>query len=361
MPLHKIYQSRIDDGQLKPDAIQGRAVKVLGRLYDEIVAPKPKRRWFAKKAAPVRGVYMYGGVGRGKSMLMDLFYDALPDGITKSRVHFHAFMIEVHDYIHSRREHDGISEGVDMALPLFAARIAEHAKVLCFDEFHVTDVADAMILGRLFTALFERGVIVVATSNWEPDSLYKGGLQRDRFLPFIELLKARLEVVHLNSPTDYRTQFLMQEGSYFWPLGTETTRQLNAVFNLLTDNALPRPDEIKVKGRVIPVDVAAKGVGRFSFAQLCEQPHGAEDYLAIAARFHTVFLGGVPKLGYDRRNEAKRLMILVDALYEASVRLVVGAEALPDKLYQGHDHAFEFDRTISRLSEMQSADYISRG
>ncbi len=359
--LKQIYQARLDGGLLKADPVQKVAVQDLARLHSDIVAAKAvkKRKWFARKPVVPKGVYMYGGVGRGKSMLMDLFFDALPEGVTKKRVHFHAFMIAVHDYVHSRREGGGVSEGLDTALPLFAARMAEQAQVLCFDEFHVTDVADAMILGRLFRCLFEQGVIIVSTSNWEPDRLYEGGLQRDRFLPFIALLKERLDIVHLDSPVDYRTQFLMREGSYFWPLGAETTRHVNGVFNLLSDNALPESEDIEVKGRVIHVDAVAKGVARFSFAQLCEQPHGAEDYLEITRRYHTVFLEGVPKLGYDRRNEAKRLMILIDALYEAGTRLVVSADALPDKLYQGHDHAFEFDRTISRLMEMQSADYIA--
>ena len=353
----EIYQQRLDDGTLRPDPVQESAVKALERLYADVLKPATKRGWFFKKIDAPKGLYMHGGVGRGKSMLMDLFYEALPADVPKGRVHFHAFMISVHDFMHEKRKE---GRDADKALPVFAKDVAEKARVLCFDEFHVTDIADAMILARLFRHLFEAGVVVVATSNWEPDRLYEGGLQRDRFLPFIDLLKERMEVLHLDSPTDYRTQFLTQEGSYFWPLGGETTRRVNTVFNALTDNALPRPDEIEVKGRVIEVEAAAKRAGRFSFAQLCERPHGAEDYLAITKRFDTVFLEGVPKLGYDRRNEAKRLMILIDALYEAGTRLVVSADAPPEKLYTGHDHAFEFDRTISRLNEMQSADYLEK-
>ncbi len=353
-----LYQKRLHDGALKPDPIQEKAALSLERLYQNVLSGKPKKRWFSKNDKPIKGVYFYGGVGRGKSMLMDLFYECLPEEMPKTRVHFHAFMIDVHDYIHTRRENDGIREGVDATLPLLAARIADKSHVLCFDEFHVTDVADAMILGRLFRELFDRGVVVVSTSNWEPDRLYEGGLQRDRFLPFIALLKEHQEVFYLDSPHDYRTQFLTQEGTYFTPLGAETTRHANTVFNALSDNACPQEEELEVKGRTIPVLAAAKGVARFSFAELCERPHGAEDYLEITRNYHTVFLENIPKLGYDRRNEAKRLMTLIDTLYEAHTKLVVTADAPPDQLYRGHDHEFEFERTISRLLEMQSAAYL---
>ncbi len=365
----ELYQQRIKDGTLSPDPVQKAAVGSLQRLYDELMKAhdaQPKNL-FEKvtgmarrsKDAP-KGVYMHGGVGRGKSMVMDMFYDCLPDDIRKTRIHFHAFMIDVHDYMHARRKDESVNEDMNSALPALAERIAERSRILCFDEFHVTDVADAMILGRLFTALFDRDVVVVATTNWEPDRLYEGGLQRERFLPFIQLLKDKLEIVHLDSPTDYRAQCLREEGTYFYPLGSETRRQANGVFNTLTDNMLPEEDEIEVKGRTIKVEVTAKNVARFSFAQLCEQPHGAEDYLEIAKKYPTIFLEGVPKLGYDRRNEAKRLMILIDALYESGTKLVVTADAPPDKLYQGHDHGFEFQRTVSRLLEMQSAGYLEK-
>lgn len=354
----QIYQQRLNNAHLKPDPDQEQAVEVLDQLFHDVLAYKPKKGWFSKGDDPPRGLYMHGGVGRGKSMLMDLFYECLPDEITKRRVHFHAFMISVHDYIHSRRQDDSIREGIDAALPLMAERIAEKSRVLCFDEFHVTDVADAMILGRLFRGLYDRGVVVISTSNWEPDRLYEGGLQRERFLPFIKLLKDKQQVLHLDSPTDYRTQFLAKEGTYFCPLGPETKRKANAVFKTLTDDASPQEEVLEVKGHKIAVKAAAKGVARFTFAQLCEQPYGAEDYLEITRNYHTVFLENIPKLGYDRRNEAKRLMNLIDVLYEAKTRLVITADALADKLYRGHDHAYEFERTVSRLQEMQSDEYL---
>lgn len=357
----EFYRQRLKDNILRPDPAQEKAAQVLQRLYVDILKkPEAQNFWKKKKKDFIKGVYMHGGVGRGKSMLMDLFFDSLPPEIKKRRVHFHAFMIDVHDYFHSRREADDFSEGIDGALPSLASRLAEMSRVLCFDEFHVTDVADAMILGRLFTALLDRGVIIVATSNWEPDRLYEGGLQRDRFLPFIDLLKSRLEIVHLDGPVDYRLQTLQSEGTYFWPLGEASRQKSDMLFARLTDNAIPQEDSLTVKGRVIPVAQAVKGVARFTFAQLCEQPHGAEDYLAVAQKFHTLFLEQVPTLAYDRRNEAKRLMILIDALYESRTKLIVTADAPADRLYRGHDHEFEFQRTVSRLMEMQSEAYLRK-
>lgn len=358
--LVQIHSQRLKTGALKPDAAQARALDSLQRLYESLMQKQTGMKFLRRKQDRLKGIYLWGCVGRGKSMLMDLFYATLPEDIKKRRVHFHAFMIEVHDYIHSRREEDDFDDGIDGVLPALASRIAEKTKVLCFDEFHVTDVADAMILGRLFTALFEKGLVVVATSNWPPSDLYKGGLQRDRFLPFIDLLKERLEVIHLDSPTDYRTQFLQSEGTYFWPLGSATAERANEVFVKLTDGALVTEEILTVKGRQIPAR-AAKGVARFTFAQLCENPHGAEDYIAIAKKYRTVFLENIPKIAYDRRNEAKRLMILIDALYENHTRLVVTADAPPDKLYRGDDHGFEFQRTVSRLQEMQSEAYLRKG
>ena len=390
----EIYEQRLKDGVIKPDVGQKRAIQSLQRLFDEIspsplrgegrgegyvTSERPKKRKFLKRFAKyitltsyfpltltlsprgegMRGVYMYGGVGRGKSMLMDLFFGCLPDEIKKRRVHFHAFMIEVHNYIHARRAEDDFDDGIDGVLPALASRLAEQARVLCFDEFHVTDVADAMILGRLFTALFEKGVTVVATSNWPPDRLYEGGLQRDRFLPFIELLKTQMEVVQLDGPIDYRAQLLHVEGAYFWPLGEMAKQKADALFAKLTDGAPPHEDHLIVKGRDIAV-IAAHGVARCTFHQLCENPYGAEDYLKIAQTYKAVFLENIPTINYDRRNEAKRLMILIDSLYEGGTRLIVTADAPPDRLYRGSDHGFEFQRTVSRLLEMQSDKYLRK-
>lgn len=358
----RLYQDKIKSGFLQPDAEQETAVLALEDLYQRLMHQHGKKfsvlQWVknlgrADEDVP-KGIYMYGGVGRGKSMLMDMFFDALPGDIKKRRVHFHAFMVDVHDYFHSRRSADDFSEGVDNLLPSLASLLAARSKVLCFDEFHVTDVTDAMILGRLFTALFDRGVIIVATSNWEPDRLYEGGLQRERFLPFIELLKNRTNVVHLDSETDYRRRFLAEEGCYFYPLNAQASTKANEIFTKLTQGKTPYRQILKVKGRNIVVNRSADGVARFTFAQLCETPHGAEDYMTIAEAFHTVFLESVPKLTYDRRNEAKRLMTLIDALYEAGTKLIVTAAAPAEELYSGHDHEFEFERTISRLHEMQN-------
>ncbi len=360
----KQYDFLIKSGEIKPDPEQARAVADLTRLFDDLmeVESAPKQSFFARltggnKPDTPRGVYMHGGVGRGKSMLMDLFFDTLPENIKKRRVHFHEFMIEVHDYIHSRSADDSTKGMVDQALPSLAELIARKAQVLCFDEFHVVDITDAMILGRLFKILFEHDVVVVATSNWAPDGLYKNGLQRDRFLPFIELLKTKVEVVHLDSPYDYRAQTTQVEGAYFTPLNSATRKTMDRVFHSLTDDAITDEESFEVKGREIFVREVVGGYARFTFAQLCECPHGAEDYLEIARRYHTVFLEGIPKLSYDRRNEVKRLMNLIDALYEARTRVIISAATTPEKLYAGHDHAYEFERTVSRLLEMQSEEY----
>ncbi len=360
--LIESYQSGLSAGTLRFDPVQERALLSLQRLYDDLRVSsfwdggkkRKKILFFNNLKQSIRGIYLHGGVGRGKSMLMDLFYAALPETLPKWRVHFHDFMIGVHDYLHTRRESQETGEGVDATLPLFAARIAEKARVLCFDEFHVTDVADAMILGRLFRCLFEQGVVVVATSNWPPDTLYEGGLQRDRFLPFIALLKEKMETVFLDSPTDYRKVAQGRGGVYLSPLCPETDEKLERVFEAFAGHKIQyETDRIEIKGREIQIERAMDGMARFSFAALCEKPHGAEDYGAIAQKYHTIFLENIPRLGYDRRNEAKRLMILIDTLYEHKTRLVISAECPPDKLYRGHDHAFEFDRTISRLCEMQ--------
>ncbi|MCB1556190.1 MAG: AFG1 family ATPase [Alphaproteobacteria bacterium] len=364
------YRQQCESGVLTPDPDQARAVAALERVYTALAAHPvfplqsfmqrlaggfivPRGRGNREKPPEIKGLYLYGGVGRGKSMVMDLFFDSLPETVPARRVHFHEFLIELHEGLHKRR-----GEGVDAILPDFAKDIAARVRVLCFDEFHVTDVADAMILGRLFTALFAQGVVVVATSNWPPDRLYEGGLQRELFLPFIALLKEKTEVICMDGPRDYRLQTLQEDGVYFWPLGRPARQKADKTFADLTENTKPYKETLSVRGRNLTVRRSAKGVARFSFAELCERPMGAEDYLHIAQSYHTVFLEGIPKLGYDRRNETKRLMTLIDVLYEKGTKLVVTAAAPPGKLYVGPDYAFEFQRTVSRLTEMQSVDYM---
>lgn len=342
------YESGVSGGDLKKDPQQEKAAQALERLHQDLIE---KKGFFAKRK-PVRGVYIYGGVGRGKSMLMDMFFDNLPSAIVKRRVHFHEFMIETHDWLHERRA----GKAVDNLLPDYAKHVSNNVRVLCFDEFHVTDVADAMILSRLFAALFDYGVVVVATSNWPPDRLYEGGLQRERFLPFIALIKDKMQIVFLDSDTDYRGEVVQDLETYLHPLNAETKAKADKFFQQLSGGKFQRIETVYVKGRDIPVQ-AAGDVARFTFAQLCEQPHGAEDYLTIAQKFHTVFLENIPRLGYDRNNETKRLMTLVDVMYDARRRMVFTAEAAPEKLYTGDRYDFEFDRTISRLREMQSSRY----
>lgn len=356
MPLER-YDAKIAAGELEGDPQQRAALESLDRLHAALTAPQPGgllARLRKREAPP--GVYLYGGVGRGKSMLMDLFHNSLPPTVASRRVHFHAFMLGVHDFLHEARQRGD----AEKALLNYAKKLGQELQVLCFDEFHVTDIADAMILGRLFTALFDHGLTVVATSNWPPDRLYEGGLQRDRFLPFIALIKQRMQVVPMTGGVDYRLKALSDTGVYFWPLGEKVAAKAEDAFTHLTDGAAPYSETLTVKGRKIDVASVAKGVARFTFAQLCEKPMGAADYLAIAANYHTVFLEGVPKLAYDRRNEAKRLMTLIDALYDTGTKLVVTADAPADKLYRGSDHEFEFQRTVSRLIEMQSLEYLGR-
>lgn len=347
--LITLYHAQTENGDLSFDKEQEKAVHALERLRGDLA--KPKKTLFGK-LKPVQGVYIHGGVGRGKSMLMELFFGAIPPGLKKRRVHFHEFMIETHDWLHKRR-----AEAVDDLLPQYARHVAKTVNVLCFDEFHVTDVADAMILSRLFTDLFDMGLAVVSTSNWPPDKLYEGGLQRERFLPFIDLIKSRMQVVHVDSETDYREVAVRDLETYLYPLNAETHRHADDFFKVLSDNLPEEKITLNVKGREFHARAAGRAA-RFTFSELCEQPHGAEDYLAIADKFDAVIIENVPRMGYDRRNEAKRFMTLIDVLYDNRRRVIITAEAAAEKIYHGTDHAFEFDRTISRLQEMQSTSYL---
>ena len=379
------YQAMIAAGDLKPDPEQERVMRRLERLHDALV-DYPEiagrtlsiRNWRLSnllgrpgRTAP-EGVYLYGGVGRGKSMVMDLFFEHAPVA-NKRRVHFHAFMRDVHAQLKAWREMSdqdrikaGGHAGEDDPIPPVARQIAQQATLLCFDEFQVTDVADAMILGRLYQALLDRGVVIVSTSNRIPDMLYEGGLNRQLFLPFIELIKQRMDVVALDGPTDYRLDRVAGMASYLTPVTVETTCGLQEIFWRLTglspdDRSTVPTGQLTVQGRTIFVPKAVDGVAVFSFKRLCANPLGAADYLAIAERFHTVFVVAIPRMGPERRNEAKRFVTLIDALYEARTRLFCSAEAPPDALYPAGDGAFEFERTASRLIEMQSDDYLQHG
>ena len=365
MSLRAAYRTRIDAGEIEADPGQAAGLEALARLEAELnAAGEPSFLSLFKKPKAPRGVYLWGPVGRGKSMLMDLFFATAPVE-RKLRIHFHAFMAEVHGLIHAWRNADscvrkarfGRTKGDDPIAPV-AELIASRARLLCFDELQVSDIADAMILGRLFEALFAEGVTVVATSNRPPDDLYKDGLNRQLFLPFIELLKARLEVVEVAGTHDWRLDRLKAGQVYFSPVTPQTRATFDAVWKRLLDGAEETGAEVEVLGRKLDFPHAAGGMLRADFKVLCGKALGPADYLAIAGRFHTVFLECVPILSPARRNEAKRFVTLIDALYEARARLVVLAEAEPDDLYPAGDGAFEFARTASRLHEMRSLAYL---
>lgn len=361
------YREMRREGALKADGMQELAAEKFQSLYNGLKGYQPTsgvKGWKARLglsrrlADPPMGLYIYGGVGRGKSMLMDLFFD-MAEVEHKRRVHFHEFMIEVQEEMHRWRKIEK-SKRDDDPIVQIADKLAGDAWLLCFDEFHVVDIADAMILGRLFEALFARGVVVVATSNFAPDVLYKDGLNRELFLPFIGLIKTKLDILHLDSPTDYRHERLMAMEVYVSPLGKDSTAALETDFAELTEGAIAEPEIIEVKGRTLNVSRAARGVAWFTFAELCEKPLGAGDYIAVAERYHTIILNGVPKLDEARRNEAKRLMLLIDELYEHKVNLIMAADTPPHQLYTEGRHAFEFERAVSRLMEMQSTEYLNQ-
>jgi cell division protein ZapE len=358
------YRALVGAGELRPDPDQQQAVAVLDRLATEFRPAAKKTPWsrlFGKPAPAPRGVYLWGGVGRGKSMLMDLAFEAIP-ARPKRRVHFHEFMLEVHERLRIERAKE---EGDP--IPPVARAIAAEARLLAFDEMVINNAADAMILSRLFGQLLEAGVTVVTTSNRPPGDLYLGGLNRELFLPFIGLVERELDVVPLNGPTDYRLERLGGFPTWYVPNGAESTRALSAAFFRLTDyppedRANVPAEDIPVQGgRTLHVPKSLKGVAVFSFKRLCGEPRGAADYLAIARRYHSVIVVGIPVMGPDRRNEAARFVTLVDALYEHKVKLLAAADAAPDGLYPSGDGAFEFQRTVSRLVEMQSEDYLAAG
>ena len=361
-PVARAYFRLLKAGELKPDPAQARAVAALDRLAARIDPPGGfLARLFPPEPDGPEGVYLWGGVGRGKSMLMDLAFAHIQVE-PKRRVHFNEFMLETHARLRKARERE---EG-DPIEPV-AEAIAAEARLLAFDEMQVTNPADAMILSRLFTKLLEEGVKVVTTSNRPPRDLYLDGLNRDLFVPFIELIEREMLVVAVDGPTDYRLDRL--EGVEVWhvPNGAQATADLSRAFFQLTD--YPVEDRAKVPseeldvggGRTLHVPKSLKGVAVFSFKRLCGEPRGAADYLAIARRYHTVIMVGIPVMGPDMRNEAARFVILIDALYEHRVKLLAAADAEPEGLYPSGDGTFEFRRTVSRLEEMQSAEYLAEG
>ena len=360
-PVAGAYQQLVRAGELKPDPAQARAVAALERLAASIQEVGIFARLFGPKGEGPAGVYLWGGVGRGKSMLMDLAFEQI-DIRPKRRVHFHEFMLETHERLRKARE----SEEGDPIEPV-AEAIADEARLLCFDEMQVTNPADAMILSRLFAKLLDQGVKVVTTSNRPPRDLYKRGLNRELFMPFIELIEQRMLVVEVNGPTDYRLDRLTGVEVWHVPNGPEATADLSRAFFQLTD--YPVEDRAKVPsedidvggGRTLHVPKSLKGVAVFSFKKLLGEARGASDYLAIARRYHTVILVGIPVLGPEMRNEAARFVTLIDALYEHKVKLLAGADAEPEGLYPSGDGSFEFQRTVSRLEEMRSAEYLAEG
>ncbi len=369
MSIRGLYDSKVRNGLISRDPAQKLVITRLDDLCEEISGYSPVRKtsalgWlFGSKrgGATPRGLYIWGGVGRGKSMLMDMFYGQA-EVTKKRRVHFHSFMAEVHEQIFRHRQalKRGEVKGEDPIEPV-ASTIARQAMLLCFDEFSVTDIADAMILGRLFKVLFAQGVVVVATSNVEPGELYIGGLNRQLFLPSIELLQDHMETLHLDSDADHRMEKLAGKTTFHVPADAAARAALTATFVALTGHENGRPAKIELLGRAIAVPQARAGVARFPFADLCDKPLGAQDYLAIARTYRSVIVDDIPVIKASQRNEAKRFIIMIDAFYEAHTKFFASAMAAPDKLFVAEDgrEVFEFARTISRLNEMQSAEYMA--
>ena len=351
----EIYETRVAEGKLRSDPAQRAVLQQLEHLRRWIEEHAAKKRgllggFFSKPLQPPKGLYLWGGVGRGKSMLMDLFYGAT-DIEAKRRVHFHAFMQDIHRGMHAARK-----KGVEDPLAPVADDIIHEVRLLCFDEMQISDITDALIVGRLFEQLFAAGVVVVTTSNRPPEGLYKDGLNRALFLPFIDLISDRLDVVELQSPTDYRQHRLEGAQVYFQPAAS-AKGEIQAIWLDLTGGSEGAPLRLPVNGREVDLPRFANGIGRASFWELCAKPLGPADYLAIAHAVRVLILEDIPQLSSYNYNEAKRFVTLVDALYEARVRLICSAADVPERLYLEGSGSFEFERTASRLREMQAADW----
>ncbi len=347
--LRTLYDQMIADGSLRPDPAQEAVLPEFDRIREVLLNP-PKKGLFRKAPEPPKGLYLWGGVGRGKSMLMDLFVSNLGE-IPARRVHFHAFMQEIHAAMHEARK-----TGVDDAIAPVAKAVSDSVRLLAFDEMQITDITDAMIVGRLFEALFADGVVVITTSNRIPDDLYKHGLNRDLFVPFIQLIKDRMVDHELVSPTDYRQDRLSGSAVYFSPVNSESRAAMDDVWRDLTGGEAG-PLTLRVKGREVVLPLFRNGIGRTRFHALCGQPLGPADFLAVAEAVKVLMLDDIPALGRSNFNEAKRFVTLIDALYEARVRLICSAAASPEMLYLEGEGTFEFERTASRLREMQSEDW----
>lgn len=362
--IRKAYDRRLADGRLTPDPSQLPVVEALSRLEQDLARKAPMAGLFGQ--AEVRGVYLWGPPGRGKSILMDLFFACAPER-RKTRAHFHAFMARVHDLIRQWREGDAAARrmlfgrwrGDDPIKPV-AALIASEARLLCFDELQVTDIADALILGRLFEALFEQNVVLAVTSNRAPDQLYLNGINRELFVPFIDLIEAKCEVVSVSGARDWRLDRLMGDRVWFTPAEADARTAFEALWSDLKGEQEECPAHLKVTGREVVIERTDGGLARATFDQLCGTALGPQDYLAIAGRFHTLFVEDVPVLGPANHHEARRFVTLIDALYEAGTRLVALAEAAPEALYPKGVGAFEFERTVSRLNEMSGAEWLAR-
>lgn len=355
------YTDRVTRGELARDDSQAAGAEALQQLYDAMLSPNvtAKRGLFGALSASrpsMAGLYLWGAVGRGKSLLMDIFADSIKTICPTRRVHFHAFMLDVHKRLHAFRQ----LNTTDDLMPRVIEQIASEVRVLCLDEMQVTDVTDAMILSRLFSGLFDAGVVVVFTSNRPPQELYQGGLQREQFVKFIDLVKDRMRVIEIKSPTDYRLkQFQSIRRTFMYPRDGEADDFLLDSWRTMVGNAPSEPLKLEIQGRTLRVDKHAHGVAWLTFGELCIRPLGANDYLTLAKVCHTLLLQGIPKLSPEYRNEAKRFVILIDALYDHKVKLLATAAAAPEDIYPKGDGSFEFERTASRLIEMQSEKYLS--